>query len=142
MWYYNSFPYTKIHDSQYIGFVYKITEISTGRIYIGMKNFLSTTTKKLGKKALALITDKRLSKKIRSTNESNWKTYNSSSKTLQELIKQNPDNYYKEIISFHKSKKQLAYAELKQLILNDVLLSPNFINDYIGVGKFFRRDFI
>ena len=142
MWYYKNKKYTELHDSSYVGFCYLITEISTGRKYYGMKHLTSVRTKKLGKKAIAALTDKRLSKKIKTVSESNWLNYNSSSKTLQALIKLNPSNYRKEILSFHKTKKELSYAELKLLVLNDVLLDTNYFNDYISVSKYFRRDFV
>lgn len=142
MWYYNNKPYNEIHDPKAIGFVYKITNISNGMEYIGMKLLYATTNKRMGKKAIANLPDKRLSKKIKTVKESNWKVYNSSSKIVQEEIKQNPQNFKKEIISFHYTKKQLSYAELKALITNDVLSSDKYYNQWISVSKYFRRDFL
>ena len=47
-----------------IGFIYHMSVILNGNTYayIGKKNFFSNVKKKLGKKALALVTDKRLKK--------------------------------------------------------------------------------
>lgn len=141
-WTYNNKEYTEIHDPLLVGFVYKITHLPSGKEYIGMKNFYSSRTKKLGKKAIAILPDKRMSKKVKTTCESNWRDYLSSSKTLQQLIKSDPHQFKKEIISFHYTKKSLSYSELRLLVLNDVLLSDKYYNDYIGVNKFFRRDFL
>ncbi len=48
---------------EYFGFVYKITNLQSGRFYIGRKQLSSTTTKALTKKELLEQTDKRSSKK-------------------------------------------------------------------------------
>lgn len=142
MWYYKNQPITEISNLTYVGFTYKITQLSTGKQYYGMKFLTSTRTKKLGKKAIAALPDKRMSKKVKTTCESNWRDYDSSCKPLQELIKNNPDDFKKEILEFYRTKKELSYAELKLLVENDVLKSDKFFNDFINVGKYFRKDFI
>ena len=83
MWLYKGKNYSEIHDSKLVGFVYLMTYLPTGQKYIGKKNFYSTRKVVKTKKELALITDKRLSKKKIVTKESNWKTYKSSNDFLK-----------------------------------------------------------
>lgn len=145
MWIYKNKPLTEVPED-YIGFVYKISCINKnneffGWTYFGMKQFFSTTTKKLGKKELSLITDKRLKKTKKETKESNWRIYNSSNKILQELIKKNPTHFKKEIIDFCKTKKQLSYYELKLLVCNDVLLDEKNFNQNV-LSRYFKKDML
>jgi hypothetical protein len=119
-------------------FVYKITEISTGKIYIGYKGFYTNRKKKLLKSEIS--TDKRKSKFKIEIKESNWKEYCSSSKILSELVLKNPNNFYKEILMFCKSEKQTKYMEQKYQYLLEVLEKDSF-NENIA-GKFFRKDLI
>jgi len=142
-WIYKNKPFTEVPEG-FIGFTYKITCISQsskfyGWTYFGMKNFFSTTTKKLGKRAIAALPDKRMSKKLTTTKESNWRNYNSSSKELQELIKKNPTHFKKEIVELCKTKKQMSFKELELLIKNDVLYDDKNWNQNI-LSKFFRKD--
>ena len=99
-WY---FP-TSFDPSSAVGFVYRITNKLTGKAYIGKKNFWSVTRKAVkGKK-----------RKVRITKESDWKTYCSSSKEVQEDIRiHSEDNFLFHIISLHKTKQELDYAEAK-----------------------------
>lgn len=144
-WWYNDLPFEEIPEG-FIGFVYKISCISQsnqyyGWTYYGMKQFFSTTTKKLGKKAIANLPDKRMSKKVKTTNESNWKIYNSSNKELQGLIKKNPTHFKKEILVLCKTKKQLSYCETEILFKYDVLRNEKNWNSNI-CGKWFKRDLL
>jgi len=86
----------------YIGFVYQILEKDTGKSYIGYKKFW----KKVTKQPLKGRKNKRHSKV-----ESDWRTYNSSSKLLQEKIKDNPENYTKTILRLCKSVTELKMWE-------------------------------
>jgi hypothetical protein len=120
---------TEINPLEYEGFIYKITEINTGKEYIGKKNFWA----------------KRKNKYV----ESNWRSYTSSSKLLNEVIKINgKDNYLFEIISLHYNKSFLSYREIEELVFNDVLRAtlPNgekkFYNKAIGNIKFVHQDVI
>ena len=70
-----------------IGFIYHMSVILNGNTYayIGKKNFFSNVKKKLGKKALALVTDKRL-KKYTKEQKANFENYYSSNQQLKDLI--------------------------------------------------------
>ena len=68
-----------------IGFIY-IMNLSDGKQYIGRKSLYSKRKKPLGKKALTLITDKRLKKYEVVIKESDWASYNSSNKSIANIV--------------------------------------------------------
>jgi hypothetical protein len=73
-----------IEISNWFGFVYRIVEISTGREYIGKKQFWSTSRKVVPGKKNRKVTRK----------ESDWKTYTGSSVSLNAALTQHGiDNY-------------------------------------------------
>jgi hypothetical protein len=124
-----------------VGFIYKITNIKTGKFYIGRKSLYSNTKKKLTKAELAemLGPGRKPSSKI-VTKESNWKDYWGSNKLILEEIKQEGETHFRrEILKFCFNKKQLTYWELHYQCVNEVLLSDKSYNDNI-LAKFFRRD--
>lgn len=119
-------------------FVYKITQISSGKIYIGYKGFYTNRKKKLIKSEISGDKRKKLYKI--ETKESNWKEYNSSNKELHDLIVNNPGNFNKEVLLLCKSEKIAKYYEQKLQFINEVLEKDSF-NGNIA-GKFFRKDLI
>ena len=72
----------------YVGFVYMMTAIINDKsvAYIGKKNFFANVKRPLGKKALALSTDKRL-KKYKRELKPDFMNYYSSNKILKEAHK-------------------------------------------------------
>ena len=97
---------------EWFGFIYKITELDTGREYIGKKQFFNTTRK--------IIKGRKNRKKV--VTESNWKKYTGSSEHLNlEISIKGKDNYKFEILSLHNSKGSLHYAEVEYQITNNVL---------------------
>lgn len=126
-----------------IGFVYKITNIKTGKFYIGKKSLFSNIRKKLTKKELAEYSGpgRKPTKKL-VTSESNWLDYWGSNKgILQEIKEEGTDNFRKEIIRFCFNKKQLTYWEVHYQCVNEVLLSDKSYNDNV-LAKFFRKDLV
>ena len=77
------------NPNQHLGFVYQIIERDTDIRYIGIKKYWEKVTLKplKGKK-----------NKRHKLVESDWKTYNTSSKLMQEKLESNPKNYVKEIL--------------------------------------------
>lgn len=136
MWKFNNKDCNVIPDSNAIGFVYKITNLDNGKIYIGKKNFFSKRNVKLGKKELAARTDKRKSKKKVVIKEMKWQTYVGSNKELTEDIKSGA-TIKKEILCLAYSKQQLTYLETKYQFQYNVLE----IDSYNGniLGKFYRK---
>jgi hypothetical protein len=126
-----------------IGFVYKITNLRTGRFYIGKKSLYSNTKKKLTKKELAEHTGpgKKPTKKL-VTKESNWSDYWGSNKVLlQEIVDSGTSHFRREIIKFCFNKKQLTYWEVHLQCVNEVLLTDRSYNDNV-LAKFFRKDLV
>ena len=124
------------------GFIYKITNIVTGKFYIGKKSLYHNVKKKLTKKELAeqsgpgrKATTKRVQK------ESDWATYWGSNKEILEEIKSKGDlAFTREILKLVNTKKELTYWEVAFQCQYDVLLIDSY-NDNI-LGKFFKRDFV
>lgn len=129
----------EINPSEPIGFIYRITNISKGKIYIGRKSFTATKKTAIGKRALAKMTDKRRSKTKTVIKPSNWELYTGSNKQLNDDIK-NGAIITKEIIHLCYTKKQMTYWELFYQMQHDVLRTESY-NDNI-LGKFFRSDLL
>ena len=132
------------NPEDYFGFVYKITNLTNGKFYIGKKFFWYNKKKKLTKKQLAEQTGpgRKSTTEIIKT-ESDWKTYWGSSKELLTDIKQLGDEHFESIIlQLCKTKKELTYFEIHHQCKSDVLL-PGVLtyNDNI-LGKFFRKDLV
>ena len=108
--------------SDHIGFVYKITNLDSGRFYIGKKLFTRAGRKQVkGKK-----------KKIRV--ESDWKKYYSSSEELNaDVQKLGIHKFRREILRLCKSRGELNYFEAKYQFSMDALESDNFYNNLIMV---------
>ena len=141
-WIYKGSFITELNDMPEgtIGFIYKIVNKKTGEYYIGKKNVLSTRKRNLGKKEIALLTDKRLKRYEMITKESDWKTYRSSNKQVQEWFKdKNNQELELVILRFCSSTKSLTYYELQEQFSHDVLGDRLALNDNL-LGKFFRKD--
>jgi Putative endonuclease segE, GIY-YIG domain len=126
-----------------VGFVYKITNIKTGKFYIGKKSLYSNVRKKLTKKELAELSGpgRKPTKKL-VTSESNWLVYWGSNKgILQEIKEEGTDSFRKEILKFCFNKKQLTYWEVHYQCINEVLLTDKSYNDNV-LAKFFRKDLV
>lgn len=122
------------------GFVYQIT-LSIDKetyYYIGRKNLYSKTKKNLGKKELALLTDKRLKKYKTIIKESDWKNYFGSNKKLKELInKQGVSklNLHREILELCYSELELKYMEAKYIICSGAMENKYYFNDNISIKQ-------
>jgi hypothetical protein len=107
------------------GFLYKITCIPTGKKYIGKKQCKSILKRRplKGKK-----------NKRHEVIETDWKTYTSSSRELNEDIsKYGKDSFSFEIIEICDSKFALAYREAKIQFEEEVLLRDDYYNGIINL---------
>jgi hypothetical protein len=143
MWLYNGkeIKSTEDLDPDIYGFVYRITHISSGKFYIGKKILFTNRKKRLTKKELAELEPKKGKKPTfkRDIQESNWRDYYGSSKTLlAEINTLGKLEFKREILTLCKTKKQLTYWELYHQCVNNVLLIDSY-NDNI-LSKFFRKD--
>jgi hypothetical protein len=120
-----------------IGFIYIMTAIIDGKsvAYIGKKNFFANIKRPLGKKALAMSTDKRLKKYTRELKPDFMKYY-SSNKTLKEAHKAGVP-IKREILRICYSQMELTYQEAKALFVEEVLENDMYLNQNI-LGKFYK----
>lgn len=105
-----------------MGFVYLLTQISTGRQYIGKKLFWFSGTKQVkGKK-----------KKIKV--ESDWRTYHSSCEEIVKSVEaRGPSDWTREILHYAKTKGTLNYLEAREQMDRRVLENPDkYINGIIS----------
>ena len=111
-WLYNGVEFEEPLDEHY-GFVYRITNMQTHRMYIGKKLFWFKKTKILkGKKKRYLA-------------PSDWKDYYGSSIALKKDIDLIGVNQFKrEIIMMCKNKGECSYYESKAQFDHAVLLNP------------------
>jgi hypothetical protein len=141
----NKWLHSEEFDPQdYFGFVYKITNLTNSKFYIGKKYFYHTSNVKLGKKELAAlpVTRGRKSTTKQVIKESDWRSYWGSSKELQQDVKELGAEMFECIIlKLCRDKKELTYYELHYQCINECLLSYNSYNDNI-LGKFFRKDLV
>ena len=113
----------KLPEDPY-GFVYVITNLESGRKYIGKKQMKSI------KKMPPLKGNKNKRHKVV---ETNWKGYTSSSNELNADIEQMGKEHFKFVIMrFCDNKSQLAYFETKAQFDEDVLLREDFYNGIIN----------
>jgi len=145
-WLYELDPGAKVYvsdnfDTDYYGFIYRITNLETGKFYIGKKAFFHNKKKKLTKKEIAEQTGPGRKQLTRIEQvDSGWKTYWGSSKELLADIKKlGEDKFKRVILCFAKNKKQLTFFELQQQIRDNVLFIDSY-NDNI-LAKFYRKDF-
>lgn len=145
MWLYQDKEVKELTDmpENTFGFIYEVTHLPTGRKYLGRKQLISVQRKALGKRELALLTDKRASKKKTVTKETDWKTYYGSHPEIKQMIKDKKQSEFsREILIFVPSKKQLTYYEDKYLYMKGVIEpGSTYFNDNIS-GRFFKKDFI
>ena len=132
-WIYEGKPFTSDDIGDFFGYVYVITNKSTGKKYIGRKYFVQKRKPKGGKR--------------RVTSESDWKKYYGSSPELKsDISRYGKTNFSREILSLHTTLGKVNYEETKQLFLNDVLMeslddgTPMYYNSNI-LGRYMKKDY-
>ena len=127
-WIYKDTTFTSNDIGDFFGFVYRITNLQSGKQYIGRKYFYQFR-KPRGK-----------SRKVKS--ESDWKKYYGSSDELTADRKSIGNECFKrEIISLHTTKGWVNYEETRQLFLHNVLSeNENYYNSNI-LGRYMRKDY-
>ena len=132
-WYYKGTTFTSDDIGDFFGYVYLITNKSTGKKYIGRKYFVQKRKPKGGKR--------------RVTSESDWKKYYGSSPELKaDISRYGKDNFSREILSLHETLGKVNYEETKQLFLNNVLMeslddgTPMYYNSNI-LGRYMKKDY-
>ena len=131
-WIYDGKPLTGTEPfiQEYRAFVYVIINLKDGRKYFGKKRLQFTSHKKRkGRKH-----------RIKVVKESDWISYWGSSDQLKVDIERFGANCFRrEIIRFCRSLSESNYYELREQMINDVLLHPDkFYNAYVG-GRISRK---
>ena len=114
-----------------VGFVYLITNLVTGRKYIGKKlaKFSKTTYK-----VVKLKNGNKKRKKIRSKIDSDWQDYYGSNDELKRDIENlGPEKFTREILYYCKSKAECSYIEAREQFRHQVLESDDYYNGQISV---------
>ena len=132
-WLYKGTAFTSDDIDGQFGFVYRITNIQTGKQYIGRKYFIQKRKPKGGKR--------------RVTSESDWKKYYGSSPELKaDISTYGKENFSREILSLHPTLGRTNYEETRQLFLHNVLTekltddTPAYYNSNI-LGRYYRKDY-
>lgn len=123
-WTYQGEPVDSIPE-QYVGFVYEITNTTTGRKYIGKKlvQFKRSRPPLKGRK-----------NKRRYKVESDWREYYGSSDALTEdVTKLGAENFTREILYWCRNKAELSYIEAREQFSRKVLESDDYYNGHIRV---------
>lgn len=123
-WLYNNQPFTKTPE-EFQGFVYEITELDTGKKYIGKKFFW---------RPKILPVTKTRKRRVRTRVESDWRDYYGSSQEVKLLVEEKgPEKFKREILRLCETKGECSYYELKYQVELDVLLKPDeYYNSFIG----------
>jgi hypothetical protein len=131
-WIYNNEPIEELPQGV-AGFIYKITNMENGKMYIGRKYAVSVRRKALTKVQKAAG---RKRKEV-VTKESDWAKYTGSSKVLNEDIKTlGKDKFKFEILMFGNTKGVINYLETNIQHKLDVILSDKYYNDVVGSRDF------
>ena len=129
-WYFQGQVITDLPE-ECVGFVYLITNSSSGRKYIGKKlsKFSKTTYK-----TVKLKNGKKKRKKIKSKITSDWLDYYGSNNELKnDVIMLGKENFVREILYFCKSKAECSYVEAREQFERKVLESTEYYNGQISV---------
>ena len=132
-WTYKGSTFTTNDINDQFGFVYRITNLQTGKQYIGRKYFWQKRKPRGGKR--------------RVTTESDWKRYYGSSDELKADRRLLGNSCFKrEILSTHPTLGKVNFEETRQLFLNNVLTegltdgTPAYYNSNI-LGRYYRKDY-
>ena len=132
-WHFEGAPFLSENIDDNFGFVYLITNIQSGKRYIGRKYFWSFR--------------KPPGKKRRVKKESDWKKYYGSCPELKEDIELlGRQNFSRTILSLHKTPGKTNFEETKQLFIHGVLTEsldtggPAYYNSNI-LSRYFRKDY-
>ena len=100
-WLYEGKPFTSLDIGEFFGFVYRITNLKSGKQYIGRKYFTQCR--------------KHRGSRRKRTSESNWKKYYGSSKELNEDRKLLGNQTFKrEILSLQDTAGKVNFEETRQ----------------------------
>lgn len=125
-WIYLGGPFTHDDAVGYEAFVYRITRLSTGRMYLGKKVFWARTTK-------PPLKGQRCRRRV--VSPSDWPTYwGSNHELLREIEEMGTSDFRREILHLCHTRGESSYLEAKEQFLQEVLERPDlFYNELIRV---------
>jgi len=129
-WLFENAPVAELPENC-IGYVYIITNIVSGRKYIGKKlaKFSKTTVK-----TVKLKNGTKKKRKIKSKIPSDWQDYyGSNDELIQDVKTLGPENFKREILYYCKSKAECSYIEAREQFRHQVLESDDYYNGHIQV---------
>ena len=130
MWTFNNEIVEELPENCVV-FVYLITNLTSGRQYIGKK--LSKFSK-TSYKTVTLKNGTKKKKKIKSKIDSDWMTYYGSSIELNKDIEAlGKENFKREILYYCNSKAECSYVEAREQFTRKVLETDDFYNGQISV---------
>jgi hypothetical protein len=121
IWFYKGKPLLFPPEGTH-SFVYLITNLASGKKYIGKKSIYSHKTEVIPGRV----------KKKKTVRESNWKNYWGSCQPLKEDVKLlGKEKFHREILDFCTSKSWATYKEAMYQFEYGVLLSDEWYNGWI-----------
>ena len=129
-WIYKNQPVTEL-PNDCAGFVYIITNLDNGRMYVGKKLSRFKTTRY---KMHTQKNGKKVRKKIRGAVGSDWQEYYGSSDQLTRDIETlGRARFRREILYYCRSKAELNYVEAREQFSRKVLETDEYYNGHIRV---------
>ena len=124
MWIYEDTEFNPTDEflEEYQGFVYCLTEVSTGKKYIGKKFFW---------KPKILPKTKTRKRRVRTRVQSDWRDYYGSSEQVKTLV-EGGQGFHREVLRLCKTKGECSYWELYEQMVNHVLLKEEYYNEFVG----------
>lgn len=104
-----------------LGFVYLITHIPSGRLYVGKKLLKFSRTK--------MVAGKKKKVKI----DSDWMTYYGSSDEVKTLVvSDGTEAFRREILHWCKTKSECNYLETYEIFTRHCLLDQKYFNGWVS----------
>lgn len=124
MWMYQGKPFDPEEEllESYQGFVYCVMNLKNGKKYIGKKFFWKPKT---------LPITKTRKRRVKTRVQSDWRDYYGSSEAVKLLLEEGV-TFEREILRLCQTKGECSYYEAKLQFENDVLLSDQYYNEFIG----------
>lgn len=120
MWTYRGVTVTDDMVAEYMGFVYIITNLETGRKYIGQKKLRYKKTRQKNKKKIKTLVA-----------SDDWKRYFGSNKVLQEDVKLlGETKFSREILYLCKTKSEMNYWETYEQLVRHAIPRDDYYNDW------------
>lgn len=120
--------------ARYFGFIYVITDLTTGKRYVGKKQYWMS---RRAKGCKSKVTDKQSPRwKPTCWLPSDWQYYKGSSKNLHAYMEEHPKHKYEyRIVRQCRARGTLHYAEIEAIIRTGAL----WVRDVSGEPVFFNR---